>query len=579
MLASKSIGMRLFLAVFAAIILLLTVLVYAYWNQQRNQAIDQRVDAARKAVLVAESVRSRMSRLWEEEVITPETVIEFSAIGDPKIRRDKILSTVPVVISWKVIQDKIANQGFQLRTPRIGARNPANEPNPLERQALNHFATHPESREYVIIDDENNAVRYFRPVRLEQQCMICHGDPATSVQLWDRNDGKDILGYPMENQKPGDLHGAFEIVASLDPADAAIGAVMLKTGTALFIAMSLFGWLMYRFIQRLISHPLKEMAINLDKIGGGDLTVQLQTEGDDEIAKMAKHINTFATRIRSLIDNLHATITHLNGAAHNLAEIAHDTEERAEQQRRDTEQTATTIQKMASSIQEVAQSTTAAAEKARETDAEAKQGREVVANANRQMSHLATEIDQVTAELHKLESDSKNIGEVLEIIRDIADQTNLLALNAAIEAARAGEQGRGFAVVAEEVRTLASRTQESTSQIHDTIEELRQRARSAVSMIEHSREQAHNGAQETKAADAALANIITMVESTGELNTQVATAIEQQSVVSETISHNVDEINQGCVEVCTKMEETLDATKQLRATAESLEASIKQFRT
>jgi len=294
---------------------------------------------------------------------------------------------------------------------------------------------------------------------------------------------------------------------------------------------------------------------------------------------MARHINNFARRIRQLIDDLQASIGHLNRAARDMAGIARETESRAEQQRQDTERTAATIQQMNTSIQEVARSTAEAADRARQTDSEAKQGREVVANATRQIRALAAEIDRVTEELHKLENDSKNIGEVLEIIRDIADQTNLLALNAAIEAARAGEQGRGFAVVAEEVRTLASRTQESTAQIQNTIDELRSRARSAVEMIEHSREQAHQGSQETEAANETLTNIIAMVEATGELNAQVAAAIDEQSKVSETISQNVGEINDGCVEVCQKMEQTLKATEQLRETAANLEAAVNRFRT
>ncbi len=579
MFARRSIGMRLFQVVLAAFAAIAVALLALYWVQQRERAIQNQVDTARKVVLMAESVRKRVSWLWDEGVITPETVREFNAIADPHLRREKILSTVPVVLSWKVIQDQIADDGFTLRTPRVGARNPANEPNDLERRALQYFASHPQADEYVAIDEEINAVRYFRPVRLEKQCIICHGDPATSYELWGRDDGRDVLGYPMENKRPGDLHGAFEIVASLDDAMAAIEGSMLKAGVGTLVALALFGWLFHRFIQRLVTHPLEQMGRQLKVIGEGDLTVQLPVHNDDEVGTMARHINNFARRIRQLIDDLQASIGHLNRAARDMAGIARETESRAEQQRQDTERTAATIQQMNTSIQEVARSTAEAADRARQTDSEAKQGREVVANATRQIRALAAEIDRVTEELHKLENDSKNIGEVLEIIRDIADQTNLLALNAAIEAARAGEQGRGFAVVAEEVRTLASRTQESTAQIQNTIDELRSRARSAVEMIEHSREQAHQGTQETEAANETLTNIIAMVEATGELNTQVAAAIDEQSQVSETISQNVGEINEGCVEVCQKMEQTLKATEQLRETAANLEAAVNRFRT
>ncbi len=579
MFAKQSIGMRLFQIVFAAFVLIACVLLFLYWQQQREAVIANQVDAARKVVTMAESVRHRVSRLWDLEVITPEKLLEFDAIADPQERRQKILATVPVVVSWKTIQDKIAQDGFELRTPRVGARNPVNEPTPLEREALLYFKSHPGAEEYVVVDDQANAVRYFRPVKLEQQCMICHGDPATSQALWGRSDGRDILGYPMENKRPGDLHGAFEIVASLEDGMAAVRSTMLKAGLGMGLGIALFGWLFYRFTQRLVSEPLQAMGERLRAIGDGDLTVQLEVDSDDEVGLMARHINAFSSRIRQLIDDLQSTISHLNRAAGEMAGIARETEAKAEKQRHDTEQTTASIQELSASIQEVAQTTSEAESRARETDAEAKQGHEVVTGATRQIRELADEIDRVTEELHKLEADSKNIGEVLEIIRGIADQTNLLALNAAIEAARAGEQGRGFAVVAEEVRTLASRTQESTAQIQDTIDELRNRAQSAVAMIEHSREKAHEGAQQTEAVDSALSNIIAMVEATGELNTQIAATIEQQSAVSETISHNVDEINQGSLEVCQKMEETLQATEQLRQTAARLEEAVNRFRT
>ncbi|BCX87840.1 methyl-accepting chemotaxis protein [Methylomarinovum tepidoasis] len=579
MFLKQSIGIRLFKIVFAAFVLVACLLLVLYWQQQRRAAIAQQVDAARKVVTMAESVRHRVSRLWDLEVITPEKLREFDAIANPQERRRKILATVPVVVAWKVIQDKVAREGFELRTPRPNARNPKNEPTPLERQALEYFASHPNADEYVVFDDEANAVRYFRPVRLEQQCMICHGDPATSQALWGRSDGRDILGYPMDGKRPGDLHGSFEIVASLDEAMAAVRNNMLKAGLGMTLAIGLFGWVFYRLTQHMISRPLQAMGDQLQAIGDGDLTVQLDVNSEDEVGAMARHINAFSSRIRQLVNDLQATISHLNRAAGEMAGIAQETEAKAEKQHRNTEHTTASIQELSASIQEVAQTTSEAEARARETDAEAKQGHEVVTAATGQIRALAGEIDQVTEELHKLEADSKNIGEVLEIIRGIADQTNLLALNAAIEAARAGEQGRGFAVVAEEVRTLASRTQESTAQIQETIDELRNRARSAVEMIEHSRESAHQGAERTEAVDEALSNIIAMVEATGALNTQIATTIEQQSAVSETINRSVDEINQGSLEVCQKMEETLQATEQLRQTAARLEEAVNRFRT
>jgi aerotaxis receptor len=209
------------------------------------------------------------------------------------------------------------------------------------------------------------------------------------------------------------------------------------------------------------------------------------------------------------------------------------------QQQSETDQVATAITEMAASVQEVARNAQNTADAADKADAEARAGRQVVADTGTAIGRLAAEVEKASGVIQQLETRSSEITSVLDVIRGIAEQTNLLALNAAIEAARAGEQGRGFAVVADEVRTLASRTQQSTQEIQSMIEKLQDGARSAVKVMTLSREQADSSVEQARHAAASLENITRSVSVITDMSAQIATAVEEQSAVGEEINRNV----------------------------------------
>ena len=233
---------------------------------------------------------------------------------------------------------------------------------------------------------------------------------------------------------------------------------------------------------------------------------------------------------------------------------------------------------MNATAQEVARSATQAASSAKSADDEAGLGREVVGQAVVSINTLAGEVERAAGVIERLEKDSGQIGTVLEVIRAIAEQTNLLALNAAIEAARAGEQGRGFAVVADEVRSLASRTQQSTEEVNRIIEQLQAGTREAATVMEQSRAQASASVERASRAGESLNAIARAVGDINEMNAQIASAAEEQSAVSEEISRNVTNISEVG-------QQSAEGTRQLKVAAEELaglsahlQAMVGQFR-
>ena len=240
---------------------------------------------------------------------------------------------------------------------------------------------------------------------------------------------------------------------------------------------------------------------------------------------------------------------------------------------------ATAIDELNASAQEVARNAAEAADAARQTDEAAVSGREMMGRAVNSMQELAGEIESAGSVIDTLKSESENIGSVLGVIRGVAEQTNLLALNAAIEAARAGEQGRGFAVVADEVRTLASRTQDSTEEIQAMIERLQGEARKAVGAMQDGRSKTRETLDQAAEADQSLADIVQLVASITGMNAQFASAAEQQTGVSRELDQSVVHIAELAERAVAGSEQTAAASGELAMMSEKLRELLGQFKT
>jgi methyl-accepting chemotaxis protein len=349
---------------------------------------------------------------------------------------------------------------------------------------------------------------------------------------------------------------------------------MTIIGALILIALCVF------FVLRVI-FPINHLMGAMQDIaaGEGDLTHRLPEKGDDEINQVARAFNMFVSKIQSTLGHTRESMVELNDATDILKELANQNSENVNKQRMETQQVATAITEMTATVLEISQSADSAASAAREANSEAAEGQDAMAATVNAIDSMSKEVSNAAEVINRLEADSESIGSVLDVIRGIADQTNLLALNAAIEAARAGEQGRGFAVVADEVRTLAKRTQDSTSEIHNIIENLQSGTRNAAQVMGGGLTAAKQTVEKASRAGDALNNIVKSVSSITELNTQIATASDQHTTVAQEIDRSVVRISEVSDKAAEGSTMTARKSQEISSIGERLTALLQQFKT
>ncbi|MDN3487606.1 methyl-accepting chemotaxis protein [Pseudoalteromonas sp. SCSIO 43095] len=326
--------------------------------------------------------------------------------------------------------------------------------------------------------------------------------------------------------------------------------------------------------------PIKRMVQSLDDIakGEGDLTRRLEIDTHDEIGQLGESFNVFVSKLHSIIAGVVDVTSDVKTASSDINTQTLLIEDKLLKHNHETDLVATAITEMSATSHEVAQNTTQVAISTQAATKEVANAQDCVDVSLSEVSNLMGEINQAAEQVNSLSEQSKKINSVLSVIGGIAEQTNLLALNAAIEAARAGEQGRGFAVVADEVRSLASRTQDSTLEINEMLSELHNLVTAAVGAMQASQQSCNRSVESSRAISESLGAVTTSVTTINDMSTQIATAATEQSSVTEEINRNVYAIQEIVNELTQSSKTTSSVSQHLAGRGQNLGDLVGQFK-
>ncbi len=448
----------------------------------REQGIQLTRNTMRTAILEAENVRESISGLRQANVFNQERMLEeIKKTSD--FRTTGAYQTVPVVAAWRAIEKVAAVEGYQFRIPKNSPRNPKNQPTAEESAWLSAFESG-RVAEVFEVNSARNEIIYARPIKLTADCLSCHGDPGSSTT----KDGRDVLGFQMENWKAGEVHGAFVLKSSLDRVDAVVQAGMLKTVAWVLPLTALVCGALIWFSRRSIVGPLRKALQEVKRTSGES------SSASGQISQSSESLASGAT-----------------------------------QQAASAEETAAALTEMRAAVDLGA--TTAA-----EAQALAGEARRFAESGAEQMDHALKEIEAI-------EASNKRVARIVKEVEEIAFQTNLLALNASVEAARAGQSGAGFAVVADEVRALATRCAAAAKSTEEIVTQSIADSKRGVALSHEVRMELAHIVDYTERVSEAIGKTVSEARGQTSRISGVDTAMRQISIVTQSIAAQSEQMS------------------------------------
>ncbi|GLX80511.1 hypothetical protein tinsulaeT_38510 [Thalassotalea insulae] len=559
----KKLSTRLFSPLVVILILVLVVLSTYVPKVTKDNAIDTAIASAESTVKQYKLIRGYYTKNIIKKIVNGN---EFK----PHYNHKENANQIPLPATF--IHD-ISNEYSQKGIISLKLYSPYPFPNRASRK-LDSFG----QKAWTALN--NNAKQIFTTVEtingketvrvaladtmVAQGCVNCHNShPDTPKTGWKLND----------------VRGVLEVQVPIDKQLANATSLNNQIATIIILVLVATVGLLFFMFRKLISNRLRDVHGALVDIadGDGDLSQRLNDQPNDEIGVIATAFNQFMMQLSKTLGRINQQVDQLAENTKAMESISVQTQQDVAQQYQATEIMSDSVTQMNHSTEEMSGIAKLTAESSQETQQNASKGRSTVEQNLNSVKEFSTLMQDAAKVVNQLELDSQNIGGVLDVIRGIAEQTNLLALNAAIEAARAGEQGRGFAVVADEVRTLASRTQESTEEINSMIEQLQQGAKNAVHTIELGNkniELSHQTAVETTEMIDIVTNAISGIQ---QQNTQLAQAAQTQTDVTQDMSNNIDDIRDVSQQTNTRTEELLALASEINNSVNKINKQLQKF--
>lgn len=517
-LLPKSLGGKIIFATVSSIIITLIVCLTVLRSSVRTQVLEQLQQEMNGMLVQADSITNSIATLNEAGAFDRAALLaELESVGSERYTETTLFRTIPVVAAWDALRAATAQNGMVFRIARNQARNERNAPRTdWERNILSHF-DNAANQEYFREDRNLGLIVYAQPVVMQRSCLACHGDPATSAS----GDGKDVLGYAMENWRAGERHGAYILTAPVARVDEPVLAGVTKA--SLFVLPAAF----------------------LLVIG------------------VLVFIKGIKQQLDGVMHDLSSGSNQLTSAAGEVSNASQSLAEGSSEQAASLEETGSAMEEMRSIVSQnvaVAEKTN---QRAQEANNMAQTGLGSMAKLQGGVDTVKLSAKEMESAMHAIKSSSDSISKIIKTIDEIAFQTNILALNAAVEAARAGEAGAGFAVVADEVRNLARRASDA--------------ARETTAIIEDSVQRSEYGVRVNEEVGKHLQGVLKLATEVKENLQGIAGTVSQVNSSMAELSSSAREQLEGINQISTAVQQVNDVTQQNAANAEEAASAAEQM--